>query len=71
MGDFELLVYSLKCIIPYFHAAGHLAYAKCTQMYLQVYKRNFPKIQPEITVTITGFVAIKTQNDIGRVQKIL
>lgn len=35
-GDFELHLYSIKLMIPYFHAAGHLQYAKYAQLYLEV-----------------------------------
>lgn len=34
IGDFEL--HSIKLMIPYFHAAGHLQYAKYARLYLQV-----------------------------------
>lgn len=40
-GDFELNLYSIKLMIPYFHAAGHLQYAKYAQLYLQVAKNGF------------------------------
>lgn len=36
MGDFQLHLYSVKLMIPFFHAAGHLAYAKYAHLYLQV-----------------------------------
>lgn len=36
MGDFELHLYCIKCMLPYFHAAGHLHYAKYAQYYIQV-----------------------------------
>ena len=33
-GDWELQKHCLKLMIPIFHAAGHLAYAKCTRLML-------------------------------------
>ena len=33
-GDWELQKYCLKLMIPIFHEAGHLAYAKCTLLML-------------------------------------
>ena len=35
MGDWELHLYCIKEMMPYFHAAGHLAYAKYAQLYIQ------------------------------------
>ena len=36
LGDMDTYQYTLVKIIPVFHAAGHLAYAKCTRMYIQL-----------------------------------
>ena len=35
LGDWELHLYCIKEMLPYFHAAGHLAYAKSAQLYIQ------------------------------------
>ena len=35
LGDIDTHQYCLVKIIPLFHAVGHLAYAKCTRLYLQ------------------------------------
>ena len=34
-GDMELQKFCMQKMIPIFHAAGHLSYAKCTRLYLQ------------------------------------
>lgn len=35
-GDWKLHIYSVQLMLPYFHAAGHLNYAKSTHIYLQL-----------------------------------
>ena len=37
-GDWRLHLYCITKMIPYFHAAGHLAYAKSARLYLQQMK---------------------------------
>lgn len=34
-GDWEKHLYTIKLMIPYFHASGHFPYAKSCQIYLQ------------------------------------
>ena len=34
-GQWDLHLYCVRDILPYFHAAGHLHYAKAAQIYLQ------------------------------------
>ena len=34
-GDWELHLYCVHQMLPHFHAAGHIHYAKCAQLYLQ------------------------------------
>lgn len=34
-GDWDLHLFTVKKMLPYFHAAGHLNYAKSAQVYLQ------------------------------------
>ena len=34
-GDWELHLHSVKAMLPYLHAAGHLSYAKSAQLYVQ------------------------------------
>lgn len=34
-ADWDLHLYSANCMLPYFHAAGHLPYAKSCHLYLQ------------------------------------
>ena len=46
-GDWDLYVYTLKCMLPYFHAAGHLNYAKSIQCYLQQMEELKIKMKPE------------------------
>lgn len=35
LGDWELHLYCVRSMLPYFHAAGHIHYAKSAQLYLQ------------------------------------
>lgn len=35
MGKWDLHLEIVWCMLPYFHASGHFAYAKCSQLYLQ------------------------------------
>ena len=37
-GDWKRYLHCITRMIPYFHAAGHLAYAKSTRLYLQQMK---------------------------------
>lgn len=41
MGDFELHLYCVKCMLPFFHSAGHLPYAKYAHYYVQVCMMSF------------------------------
>lgn len=34
-GNWELHILTIKKMLPYFHASGHFAYAKCCNLYLQ------------------------------------
>lgn len=43
MGDFELHLYCVKCMIPFFDAAGHLPYAKYAHYYVQVVMASYLK----------------------------
>jgi len=43
-GDWPLHIHTIEQMLPYFHAAGHLPYAKSTHLYLQQMKELKDKI---------------------------
>lgn len=46
-GDWDLHLYSVKLMLPYLHAAGHLNYAKSAQVYLQQMAKLKTIMMPE------------------------
>ena len=55
VGDWDLQKYSLRLLISIFHAAGHLAYAKCTRLLLQqmdTFERSYKQFTENVFFTI-------------------
>ncbi|KAK3917801.1 Protein lin-54-like protein [Frankliniella fusca] len=47
VGDWDLHLYAVREMLPYFHAAGHLNYAKSAQLYLQLMVTAESSLPPE------------------------
>lgn len=46
LGDWNLHLQTSELMLPYFHAAGHLPYAKSLQVYIQDMKELSNKMDP-------------------------
>lgn len=46
-GDWNLHLVTIRKLIPFFHAAGHLNYAKSAQIYLQQMEDLHLKLPPQ------------------------
>lgn len=66
-GNWDLHISSMKNMLPYFHAAGHLHYAKCTRFYIQQLEELAEKMdQTEFeNFTKNGFFTIRRTEDCG------
>lgn len=60
MGDWDLHLKTVELMIPFFHAARHFPYAKCSEMYLQKMRRLSQELSEE------DFKAYKQNHSVRR-----
>ena len=60
-GDLELHLDSVKAMLPYLHAAGHLSYAKSAHLYVQQMEDLPHKMSEDDYNTFTkeGYITIR------------
>lgn len=61
MGNWSLHIQTVKQMIPFFHAAGHLFYAKCAHLYLQDMCNLQKTLDPKeyVLFTTKGYFTIR------------
>ena len=65
-GDWQLHLHCVSLMIPHFHAAGHLQYAKCAHLYLQQLNLLSEKISPDEyqKFDLSGYFTNQTQQSL-------
>ena len=63
-GNWDLHLYAIALMIPYFHAAGHTNYAKCSRLYIEQMKRLKEVMSPDeyTKYTTNGYFTLRRKD---------
>jgi hypothetical protein len=63
-GYWDLHLYAIELMIPYFHAAGHIKYARCARLYIEQMKRlkDIMSAEEYTNYTTNGYFTLRRKD---------